>query len=320
MKPGDPGEFLEKQPLGKALWLHAVGRSMFPILRSGDALQVLRCEVSALAKGDIAVAQRSDGALIAHLVRATRPFSTTSFLGLADEDAGVFLGKAIAVRRGTTRLAIPRGGRWALWLLHLGAAAAYRSPRARAAGRRLRDAVSSPRTLPLRRRVLGELQVRLLCPDDYRAALLFVGDHLTLAPAFLRRQLPTRWQRPGAAAGAFDRRGRLVGFAFLDEFRQERVDLDGFWFRYLHCAPMARNMKVAQRLIAVLCEAAQARALPRVLADVRAGNAASLAAFRGQGFTVAPAETALLNAMRGANPAAPEWVALERLLPAAQTR
>jgi mycothiol synthase len=300
--------------MGKTLWLHAVGRSMFPILRSGDALQVLRCEVSALAKGDIAVARRSDGALIAHLVRATKPFSTTTFLGRGDDDAGGFLGKAIAVRRGARKLALPRGARVLLWLLHLGAAAAYRSPRARAVGRQLRDAVSSKRTLPLRRRALGRLEVRLLLPGDYRAALLFAGDHLSLAPSFLHRQLPTRWQHPGAAAGAFDRRGRLVGFAFLDEYRQERVDLDGFWFRYVHCVPMARNMKVAQRLVAALCDAARARHIPRVLADVRAGNAASLAAFHGQGFTLAPAETKLVNAMRGSSQTPPEWVVLARTL------
>jgi len=138
----DPSEFLEAQPIGKALWLAVSGRSMFPLFRGGDSLRVLRCEPSALARGDIAVARRSDGVLVAHLVRATRPFSTTTFLGRTDDDAGVPLGRAIAVRRGVVTLPIPPGGTALLWLLHLGASAAYRNAHARAAAKGLRAALS----------------------------------------------------------------------------------------------------------------------------------------------------------------------------------
>ena len=145
MSEAHPGEFLEAQPIGKTLWLTIVGRSMAPLLRSGDALRVLRCELSALAPGDIAIARRADGALIAHLVRATRPFSTTTFLCRTDDDAGVVLGKAVAMRRGTLKLPIPRGARALLWLLHLGGSAAYRNPRARAAAKGLLAALSRTR-------------------------------------------------------------------------------------------------------------------------------------------------------------------------------
>ncbi|MHB8878317.1 MAG: GNAT family N-acetyltransferase [Myxococcaceae bacterium] len=154
-------------------------------------------------------------------------------------------------------------------------------------------------------------------PDDFRPTLLYVCDHLTLSPEFLARQLSTRWQDPGAAAGAFDRRGRMVGFAYLDEYRQEGVNLDGFWFRHVHAVPLARNMKVAQRLVGTLCTVAQEQRVPRVLADVRAANAASIAAFRAQGFTLARSETDLVNALRVARGAPQEWVALERRLCAA---
>ena len=131
--------------MGKALWLNIVGRSMSPLLHSGDAVRVLRCEPAALAPGDIAVARRADGMLVAHLVRSLRPFSTTPFLGRTDDDAGAVLGKAIAVRRGTLKVPIPRGARTLLWLLHLGGSAAYRNPRARAAAKGLIAALSRTR-------------------------------------------------------------------------------------------------------------------------------------------------------------------------------
>ena len=277
------------------------GRGMAPLLRSGDELRLERCATDGLAPGDIALSRRADGVLVAHLVRSTRPLSTAAFLGGVNGPGLTLEGRASAVRRGGRELPVPRSGRLLLWLAHLAASSAYGSPLARRAARKARDFATSRWTLPLRRRRLGEVEARRLGPDDLPALLLFAGDRLSLPAGFVRRQLPGRWRSPGAAAGAFDRRGRMVGFAFLDEYRQEGVDLDGFWIRHLHTAPLARNMGVAKQLVGVLCAAAVEQGIDRVLADVRADNGPSLSVLRAMGF-----------ALTDSRAIAPGFVVLER--------
>lgn len=106
MKP-EPADLLEALPYGKVIWLAARGRSMVPLLRTGDALLARRCLESDLVPGDIAVLRLPGVGLLAHLVTKVAPLSTSSLQGVEDAGPGQVLGKAIALRvRG---LRIPLG-------------------------------------------------------------------------------------------------------------------------------------------------------------------------------------------------------------------
>jgi mycothiol synthase len=134
--------------------------------------------------------------------------------------------------------------------------------------------------------------VRLLRAGDLDALLVFAGERLEVPSRHLRHHLLARWGREeqpeGAAVGAFDRQGRLHGFAFLDDYRHEGLRVEGLWVRSLVVAPWARSLGVAGRLVAQLLEAARAQGAPCVHADVDAHNAASLRVFERAGFRPAP--------------------------------
>ena len=48
-------------------WLRGAGRSLYPLLRSGDSVRVLRCAPEELARGDVALV-RMGRQLVAHVV------------------------------------------------------------------------------------------------------------------------------------------------------------------------------------------------------------------------------------------------------------
>jgi ribosomal protein S18 acetylase RimI-like enzyme len=290
----DPGftyaRLLEAQPLGSTLWVRGVGRSMAPLLRSGDSLQVRRLHEAGLRRGDIAFFIDARGSLVAHLVTQTDPVRTASFLGVPDAPGATFLGRAEAVRRGDRQVGFGDRGRWALTAAHRVTRAAYGFGPARAAVRLARTLAGTRGTAALRRRWLEPITVRALDRTDLDAALIFLGDRLPHAVEPAQRNLGKRWGREGAAAGAFSR-GRLVGFAFLDEYRQEGIDLEGLWVRNLLVAPHARGLGLARQLVEVLLEGARAQGRTEVLADVRSDNAPALALFDSLGFIEAPAVT-----------------------------
>src|SRR5439155_18731394 len=118
-------------------------------------------------------------------------------------------------------------------------ARAYASGPVRRGWRSLRELAASDTTAPLRARLFGPFQVRRLQPPDADAVLAFIGRRLRFTPDFVRRELHGHWQAPGAAFGAFDRRGQLVGFMFMGEYRQEGVPLEGVWLRALTVARRA---------------------------------------------------------------------------------
>jgi mycothiol synthase len=164
----------------------------------------------------------------------------------------------------------------------------WASPRARTAIVQLRDLSVSSWSRPLRRRWLGRIEVRLLKDADLDAMLVFAGERLLVPSAFLRRQLLRRWARGenavGAAAGAFDAQGRLCGFAYMDDYREEGLALEGLWVRSLVVAPRARRMGVAHQIICCLVEEARRQGADRVFADIDDDNFASLRTFRRAGF------------------------------------
>ncbi|SET34785.1 mycothiol synthase [Stigmatella erecta] len=315
--PVDLAAFVESSPPGSRLWLRGAGRSLYPLLRSGDSVQVLRCGPEALSRGDVALV-RVGRRLIAHVVISTGPLVTASLLGKGDP-AGVPLGRVTALRRGWWILPLPRVMRPSLFVGQRMASALWARPLARGVARRLRDFAFSGWSRPMRKQWLGRLEVRLLRAEDLDALLVFAGERLLVSSTFLRRQLLGRWARDGgavgAAAGAFDAAGRLCGFAYLDSYREEGLALDGLWVRSLVVAPRARRMGVAHRLLGCLLEAARKQGERRIYADVDEDNLASLRTFRRRGFRFASAELIRrVNAEWDASGGSKPLVALERML------
>ncbi|MFP2963488.1 N-acetyltransferase family protein [Myxococcus sp. 1LA] len=151
------------------------------------------------------------------------------------------------------------------------------------------DFLFSGWSLPLRHRLVGPLEVRLLTAGDLDALLAFASERLVVSPGFLRRQLRERWGLPdagrhGAAAGAFDAEGRMHGFAWVDSYRQEGLQLEGVWVRSLVVSPRVRRMGVATGLLTCLMDEARRQGESRVFADVDDDNLASLRTFEHLGF------------------------------------
>ena len=287
-------DVVEALPLGHRLWVRGVGRGLSPLLRPRDAVRVLRCGPGLLAPGDVAMLRQEDS-LVAHVVLSTAPWRTAPLLGPPDEPGGVALGRVVALRRGPWVMPLPRPFRPALWMAQQAASTAWAWPRSRLVSRRVRNFLYSEWSLPLRRRMVGTLEVRLLTAGDMDALLAFAEERLVVTPGFLRRQLRERWGvsepgRRGAAAGAFDAAGRLQGFAWVDSYRQEGLHLEGLWVRSLVVAPRARLMGLATRILHVLMEEARRQGEERLYADVDEGNAASLRTFERLKFLRADAK------------------------------
>lgn len=278
---------IEQSPFGTRLWVRGTGRSLYPLLRGGDAVLVERCGLDSLAPGDVALVKNKRG-LTAHVVTSTMPLVTASLLGGVDPEEGVALGRVVAVRRGRLVIPLPRPSRAMLLLTQRALSSAWARPGARGLYRRVRDATLSDWSSPLRRWWLGELEVRLLRKSDLDALLVFAGERLQVSASFLRHQLHARWaneSRPvGAAVGAFDAEGRMHAFAWMDDYRQEGLNLEGLWVRSLMVAPQARRMGVASRMLACLEDAARSQGAERLYADIDEDNDASLRTFRGAGF------------------------------------
>jgi ribosomal protein S18 acetylase RimI-like enzyme len=269
--------FLEASPPGARVWVRGAGRSMYPLLRGGDAVQVERCAGSAgVRPGDIALVRLGGGGLAAHVVRAVEPLRTSAFLGRMDEGPAHLLGRVVAIRR--AGLLLPVGGRLAPLVLALHRASAYAagSSRMRRGVRWLRGAVATPATREVRRRWLGALQVRGLGPEDAEVLLLYAGDALRGPTAFLG-QAP-RERRGREVVGAFTRHGRLVGFAARE----------GAWLRSLHVTEGARRLGVGTRLLRALCAATSQQGEPALYAAVRPEESACWRLLSREGFREVP--------------------------------
>lgn len=315
--PTDLAAFVEATPPGRQLWLRGAGWSLYPLLRSGDSVRVLRCAPEELSLGDVAIV-KVGRQLIAHVVVSTQPVVTSSLLGGKDP-VGVPLGRVTALRRGRLMLPLPRLASPSLFLGHRLLSGLWTRPQAREVFRQLRDFSVSGWSRALRRRWLGELEVRLLVEDDLDALLVFAGERLLVPGGFLRQQLLGRWTREegliGAAAGAFDTKGKLHGFAYLDDYRQEGLQLEGLWVRSLVVAPRARRMGIALQIILCLVDEARRQGADRVFADIDDDNLASLRTFRRAGFEDSTPElTQRVNAEWSASGGLKPLVVLERVL------
>lgn len=314
-RPSDLLELIEATPPGQELWVRGAGRSLYPLLRSGDSVKVLRCAPEALARGDVALV-RVGRKLLAHVVISASPFRTEPLLGGKDP-VGEPLGRITALRRGAWLLPLPRLSRPTLFLGQRVLSGLWAKPRARAWFRRFRDFTVAGWSRPLRRRLLGRLEVRLLREEDLDALLVFAGERLLVPSGFLRQQLLGRWARGegsrGAAAGAFDAQGKLCGFAYLDDYREEGLSLEGLWVRSLVVAPRARRMGVAFRMIQALLEEARRQGAERIFADIDEDNFASQRTFQRAGFQGSSAElTRRVNSEWKASGGGKPLVVLER--------
>jgi ribosomal protein S18 acetylase RimI-like enzyme len=313
MKTGarETAAVLKARPLGAGLWIRGLGASMAPLLRSGDALFVLRCEPAEVRRGDLVLMLGAQDQLIAHLVQEASPLRTTSFLGRQDPEGLSVLGRVTRVRRGGVVVPLPRLARGTMWFMHRLATAMARREAAKSGVRRGLAWARSAWTAPARRAWFGPVTVRALTADDVEQALLFCGDWLSLDAGFMQRQLLQRWSRGlGAGAGAFARSGRLVGFGFLDEYQQEGASIEGWWIRYLFVSPWARGLGLAAQVVACLCEQAAKQGLPLIHADVRRENFPSVALFNQLGFSERPELGVRLANMRGEQDGA-RWVWFE---------
>ncbi|HEY8212331.1 MAG TPA: GNAT family N-acetyltransferase [Myxococcaceae bacterium] len=303
-------------PRGREIWIRVWGRSLLPLLRSGDLVRAVRCGESDIRPGDIAVIRRRRGPLVGHIVTSVGPVRTASFLGVPDAPGAEVLGRAIAVRREGLPFALPlpRAGRPLLFASHRVVARAYANPSVRRGWRSLRELAASDATAPLRGRLFGPFLVRRLQPEDSEGLLAFAGRRLRFTPDFVRRELHGHWQAPGAAFGAFDRKGRLVGFMFMGEYRQEGVPLEGLWLRGLLVARRARGLGLARRLMEATCARAREAGLHTVFTDVREDNRASLSLVRAMGFVEAPPALQEAAQRSLARPGEPRVIAFERRL------
>lgn len=273
--------FLEASPPGTRLWVRGAGRSMYPLLRGGDAVQVERCsEVSGMQPGELALVRVGARGLAAHVVYSVEPLRTRSFLGREDVGPVHLLGRVVAVRRG--RLRLPMGGRLAplLFAVHRVGTRAASSPRLRWGLRALRGLASSRTTREVRRRWLEPIEVRALGGQDVEALLLYAGHALRGRTAYLGHALRERGGGECEGVGAFTRRGRMVGFAVRE----------GEWLRDVHVAREARRLGVGTRLLQSLETAAVQRGLAVLRAVVSEEAVACRALLVGKGFREVPGE------------------------------
>lgn len=130
---------LEARAPGEVMWLRAAGNSLWPFVRDGDSLRVLRCGDGGVRRGDVAVVETAEGLLVAHLVVAVAPVRTASSNGREDAPPRAVLGRVTALRRRGRVVPVPGAARWLLrWVPALSRALRH-VPGARALVRRLRD-------------------------------------------------------------------------------------------------------------------------------------------------------------------------------------
>jgi L-amino acid N-acyltransferase YncA len=294
-------------------WVGDVGAALWPLVAPLDRVLVVPVKPSELVPGDLALVRSPDKRLLAQVVRGSVPLCYAGLLGRRPPPDVSLLGRIIAIRRGeqVQRVSVTLRPLWAE-LARLTSGARHHDALT-AAVRNARQVATSSYTLPLRRLALAPLTIRLLVPGDVEAVAGFAAKHLVISPELLRRRLAGRWQKEGAGVGAFARNGRLVGFAFLDNYQDQGLDIVGSWIRSVFVLPLARGLGLAQALIALLCEAGAQRRMTAIRAAIERDNAASLTAFARQGFLAVDAATneELNRAWRAAG-SSRQWTIVER--------
>jgi mycothiol synthase len=99
-------ELFRTLPPGRGLWVTGFGRSMWPLLRDGDALHLLRADEADLHAGELVVCVLPGGQPAVHLLLSHSPRRTAGLFRRDDPTAEALLGRVGAVRRadGTERI------------------------------------------------------------------------------------------------------------------------------------------------------------------------------------------------------------------------
>jgi len=224
-------DVLAARPLGSRFSVRGVGRSMWPLLMSGDRLVVERCSLDAVRPGEIAVLRAPDHHLIGHLVVDTRPFRTSAFLGARDRTDLILLGRVVAIRRAGVRVAVPPALAPVLLLAHRAAIVAGRARVTRALRHLALRLATTGWGRRARRAWLGDVRIDALTGEDVDRAFAFAAG-LGVSAAWVPSPR-LRW------LGAKGARGRLCGAAALE---------DG-WLRVLVVDVPYRRLGVGTRLL-----------------------------------------------------------------------
>lgn len=130
---------LRALPTGGVMWLPARGKSLWPLLRDGDALRVVRLDEGALALGDVAVVKLPGDVLVAHVVATLNPLRTASSVGVIDPAPLEVLARVTGFRRNGVTHDWPQFASSVLRWLPSTSRALKRVPGLRAVVRALRD-------------------------------------------------------------------------------------------------------------------------------------------------------------------------------------
>jgi ribosomal protein S18 acetylase RimI-like enzyme len=295
---------------GADFWIPVNGATLAPLARPGDRARMRACGAEALRRGDLALLGRGEVWAV-RLVTGTRPLRTATLREEGAPEPGEARARVVALERAGRVRRWSAARRLRALLLHR-----LLSGRAGAAARTLRDlARRLPPARSLRGRRVGAVRVRRLEAADREALAGFAAANLPHLAPLLDRQLGGRWRTHGIALGAFGAEGRMVGFVFMDDYREEGVDLPGAWVRALSVAPEARRLGVGRMLAAALCDHAAAAGVACLRADVRSTNRASLRLLRELGFRDgAPELASRAGALLSAREAGAPIVVLERTL------
>lgn len=309
---GEVSAVVESLAPGAEVWLPGLGASLWPLLRTGDAVRVRRVdEKTVLREGQLAVCLDETGRPLVHVVLSVQPLRTASLRGVVERPERA-VGIVTQLRRGQLRLRASTALAAALWGMTSAASFARTQPQLRGAWSFGVDSLTGPLTADVRRRWLGEWTVRALRATDAEALLRFGGDHLALDPRTLQQRLVREWDGSGAAIAAFTGSGGIAGFGYLGAYRDEGVDVPGTFIRHLKVRSSFRHLGVGRAVVRALCERARGLGLAQVYADVRADHAASLRLFHAEGFHRAQTDESDHTARKLCNALGGPMVLLER--------
>lgn len=228
---------LEALPHGRRVWITARGRSLWPLLRGGEQLQVQRCGEGELEAGDLAVLLSPEQGLVTHVVVGTSPLQTASFNGRADPTHWTPLGRVTAIKVAGRAVPLPRKlirSSQRAW------SSVARLPPAQLAWSFLIATWSSSGMRRVRSLALGPVEVRLARPSDRAAVIAALAMHEVLTDEAVGRLLD------GATEAIATGRGGTLGVAI--------VDRDGHLTR-ARLLRRAAGQGIEQRLVDLLLNA-----------------------------------------------------------------
>lgn len=240
---------LWQSPSGTVAVLRVAGRCMWPILRSGDQVHVVRCATEDVLPGDIVVVRHESGTFRSHLLTGLSPVRTVTLAG--DRDTGTLevVGRIVQVQRGTKVIPVPRILRFMLLTVAVVTVSAESVGARRVLRRVVRASAFSPLGLRARSWALKTQPARLVHLGDASALAQYVVEEEIGSPEALLRDLRTRLIRSDAAlVASFSQRGQMVGLAAMSRSAVQR----SFTVECVHVRSRWRKLGIAHGLIEAL--------------------------------------------------------------------